>query len=87
MPATFSWPWLTLRFSWRYRNGLSAVHHLDGQFASPRRAFVENAHQFQRAILALVMPTHKRHFALGRLEFLTSRTYRHAKLFKSDRLA
>ena len=48
---------------------------------------MENARQFQRAILALVMPTHKRHFAQGRLEFLTSSTYRHAKLFESDRLA
>jgi REP element-mobilizing transposase RayT len=31
------------------------------------------------------MPTHKRHFAPGQLQFLTSSTYRRAKLFESDR--
>jgi putative transposase len=31
------------------------------------------------------MPTHKRHFAPGDLQFLTSSTYRRAKLFESDR--
>jgi len=30
------------------------------------------------------MPTHKRHFAPGQLQFLTSSTYRRAKLFESD---
>jgi hypothetical protein len=33
------------------------------------------------------MPTHKRHFARGRLPLLTGSTYRRAKLFESDRLA
>jgi hypothetical protein len=33
------------------------------------------------------MPTHKRHFAPERLQFLASSTYRRAKLFESDRLA
>jgi REP element-mobilizing transposase RayT len=32
------------------------------------------------------MPTSKRHFAPGQLQFLTSSTYRRAKLFQSDRL-
>ena len=31
------------------------------------------------------MLTHKRHFAPGQLQFLTSSTYRRAKLFESDR--
>jgi hypothetical protein len=31
------------------------------------------------------MPTHKRHFAPGDLQFLTSSTYHRAKLFESDR--
>jgi putative transposase len=31
------------------------------------------------------MPTHKRHFAPGHLQFLTSSTYRRAQLFESDR--
>ena len=31
------------------------------------------------------MPTSKRHFAPGQLQFLTSSTYRRAKLFESDR--
>jgi len=35
-------------------------------------------------MLALVMPTHKRHFAPGDLQFLTSSTYHRAKLFESD---
>ena len=39
----------------------------------------------QHAILALVMPSHKRHFAPGQLQFLTSSTYRRAKLFERDR--
>jgi hypothetical protein len=33
------------------------------------------------------MPTHKRHFARGRLHLLASSTYRRAKLFESDWLA
>jgi hypothetical protein len=37
--------------------------------------------------LALVMPTHKRHFAREWLQLLISRTYRRAKLLESDRLA
>jgi hypothetical protein len=31
------------------------------------------------------MPTSKRHFAPGQLQFLTSSTYRRAALFESDR--
>jgi hypothetical protein len=31
------------------------------------------------------MPTHKRHFAPGELQFLASSTYPRAKLFESDR--
>jgi hypothetical protein len=31
------------------------------------------------------MPTYKRHFAPGHLQFLTSSTYRRAKLLESDR--
>jgi hypothetical protein len=33
------------------------------------------------------MPTHKRHFAPGQLQFLTRSAYRRAKLFEGDRLA
>jgi len=40
----------------------------------------------QRAVLALVMPTHKRHLARG-LQLLGSTTYRRAKPFESDRPA
>jgi len=36
-------------------------------------------------MLALGVPTHKRHFAPGQLQFLTSSTYHRAKLFESDR--
>ncbi|MGD0010943.1 MAG: hypothetical protein ABSE93_20675 [Terriglobia bacterium] len=32
------------------------------------------------------MPTHKRHFVPGDLQFLTSSTYRRTKLLDSDRL-
>jgi len=49
-------------------------------------AGAERSSALQRAILALVMPTHKRHFAPGDLQFLTSSTYHRAKLFESDRL-
>jgi hypothetical protein len=38
----------------------------------------------QRAVLALVMLTHKRHLARG-LQLLGSGTYRSARLFESDR--
>ena len=31
------------------------------------------------------MPTYKRHFAPGQLQFLTSSNYRRAKLLESDR--
>jgi len=48
-------------------------------------AGAERRSALQRAILALVMPTHKRHFAPGDLQFLTSSTYHRAKLFESDR--
>jgi hypothetical protein len=41
----------------------------------------------QRTILVLVMPTHKRLFARGRLQLLTSSTYRRDKLLESDRVA
>jgi hypothetical protein len=47
----------------------------------------ERSSAIQHAILALVMPTHKRHFACGRLQLLISSTYRPAKVFGSDRLA
>ena len=50
------------------------------------RAGAERSSALQRAILALVMPTHKRHFARGRLQLLASSTYCRAKLFESDRL-
>ena len=50
-------------------------------------AGAERSSALQRAILALVMPTPKRHFAPGDLQFLTSRTYRRAMLFETDRLA
>ena len=33
------------------------------------------------------MPTFKRHFGPGQLQFLTSSTYRRARLFESDRMA
>jgi hypothetical protein len=49
-------------------------------------AGAERSSALQRAILALVMPTHKRHFARGRLQLLASSTYCRAKLFESDRL-
>ena len=48
-------------------------------------AGAERSSALQLAILALVMPTSKRHFAPGPLQFLTSSTYRRAKLFESDR--
>jgi hypothetical protein len=48
-------------------------------------AGAERRSALQGAILALVMPTHKRHFAPGQLQFLTGSTYRRAKLFESDR--
>jgi hypothetical protein len=44
-------------------------------------AGAERSSALQRAILALVMPTHQRHFAPGDLQFLTSSTYHRAKLF------
>jgi hypothetical protein len=50
-------------------------------------AGAERSSALQRVILALLMPTPKRHFAPGDLQFLTSRTYRRAKLFESDRIA
>jgi hypothetical protein len=40
----------------------------------------------QRAVLALALPAHKRHFAPGRLQLLASTTYRRAKPFESSRL-
>jgi len=48
-------------------------------------AGAERNSALQRAILALLMPTHKRHFAPGELQFLASSTYPRAKLFESDR--
>ena len=48
-------------------------------------AGAEPSSALQHAILALVMPTSKRHFAPAELQFLTSSTYRRAKLFESDR--
>jgi hypothetical protein len=50
-------------------------------------AGAERSSALQRAILALAMPTRKRHFAPGRLQLLISRTFCRAKLFESDRLA
>ena len=44
----------------------------------------ERSSALHRAILVLVMPTSKRHFAPGQLPFLTSSTYRRAKLLESD---
>jgi hypothetical protein len=46
----------------------------------------EGSSALERAVLALVMPTHKRHFARG-LQLLGSSTFRRAKLFESDRPA
>jgi hypothetical protein len=48
-------------------------------------AGAERSSALQHAILARVMPTSKRHFAPGDLQFLTSSTYRRAKLSESDR--
>ena len=50
-------------------------------------AGAERSSALQRAILALVIPTHKRHFVPGESQFLTSSAYRRAKFFGSDRLA
>jgi hypothetical protein len=49
-------------------------------------AGAERRSALQRAGLAQLMPTHKRHFVPGDLQFLTSSTYRRAKLLESDRL-
>ena len=49
-------------------------------------AGAERSSALQRAILALVMPVPKRHFAPGDPQFLTSSTYRRARLFEGDRL-
>ncbi|MGB7593729.1 MAG: hypothetical protein WBO19_21065, partial [Terriglobia bacterium] len=49
-------------------------------------AGAEHTSALQRAILALVMPTHKRHFARGLLQLLTASTYRRTKLFEGVRL-
>ena len=49
-------------------------------------AGAERSSALQRAGLAQVMPTHKRHSVPGDLQFLTSSTYRRAKLLESDRL-
>jgi len=50
------------------------------------RAGAERSYALRRAVLALVTPTHKRHFARG-LQLLGSSTCRRAKLFESDRTA
>jgi hypothetical protein len=49
-------------------------------------AGAEGNSALQRAILALILPTHKRHIAPGRLQLLAGSTYRRARLFESDRL-
>ena len=49
-------------------------------------AGAERNSALQRAGLAQVMPTHKRHFVPRDLQFLTSNTYRRTKLLESDRL-
>ena len=49
------------------------------------QAGAERSSALQCPILALVMPTSKRHYAPGDLQFLTSSTYRRAQLFESDR--
>jgi len=49
-------------------------------------AGAERSSAVQGAVLALVMPTHKRHFARG-LQPQGSSAYRRAKLFESDRPA
>ena len=54
-------------------------------FLEKALAGAERSSALQRAILALVMPTHKRHFAPGQLQFLTSSTYHRGKLIESDR--
>jgi hypothetical protein len=48
-------------------------------------AGAERSSELQHAILALVTPTPKRHFASGQLQLLTRSTYRRAKLPESDR--
>ena len=48
-------------------------------------AGAERSSALQRAMLTLVMPTYKRHFAPGDLQFLTRSTYRRAQLFETDR--
>ncbi|MBZ5671415.1 MAG: hypothetical protein LAO04_17000 [Acidobacteriia bacterium] len=67
---------------------LPSPHPTPGHPDTGRRlAGAERSSALQRVMLALVMPTHKRHFAPGDLQFLTSSTYRRAKFFGSDRLA
>jgi len=63
----------------RPRSGRKIVAH--------GRAGAERSSALQRATLAFVVPTHKRRFAPGELQFLTRATYHRAKLFESDRLA
>jgi hypothetical protein len=69
----------------RNANTRAAYGRAAGAFL--RLAGAERSSALERAILGLVTPTHKLHFARGRLELLTNRTYRRAKIFESDRLA
>jgi len=69
----------------RNANTQAAYGRAAGAFL--RLAGAERSSALERAILGLVTPTHKLHFARGRLELLTNRTYRRAKIFESDRLA
>jgi hypothetical protein len=52
--------------------------------ASPGLAEAEHGSALWRAILALVMPTRKRHLARGRLPLLMSTTIHGAKLTEAD---
>jgi hypothetical protein len=55
--------------------------------ASSSLAGAERSSALQRAMLALVMPTSRRDFAPGDLQFLTSSTYRRAERASSADLA
>jgi hypothetical protein len=50
-------------------------------------AGAERSSALQRAILSMVMPTHRRHFVRGRLQPQTSSAYRRTKNFEGGRRA
>jgi hypothetical protein len=61
---------------------LNVQAHPLGHVTSYSLAGAERSSALQRALLGLLMPTHKRHFARG-VQLLGSTTYRRAKLFES----